>query len=96
MDEREDAMQSTNADSRLKVSSSNKRPRAEDIIEPKALFQNDPKKRLCSQDISATPQRSIQSGNAKAEVDITVIGASPIKNLHNQNVDHTYDDARSV
>ena len=44
MDEREDAMQSTNADSRLKVSSSNKRPRAEDIIEPKALFQNDPKK----------------------------------------------------
>ena len=93
---REDAMQSTNSDSRLKVSSSNKRPRAEDIIEPKALFQNDPTKRLCSQDISATPQKSIHSGNTKPEVDITFIGASPIINLHNQDVDHTYDDARSV
>ena len=89
-------MQSTNVDSSLKVSSTNKRPRAEDTIEPEALFQSDPIKRLCSQDISATIQRSIPSGHAKPEVDITVCGASSIKNLHNQDVDHTFDDARIV
>ena len=89
-------MQSTNADSRFKVSSSNKRSRAENNMEPKVLFQNEPRKRQCSQDISDKPQRSYHSVNAKPEIDITVSGTSYIKNLYNQDVDPTNDDAKSV